>query len=399
MNPTAFRLAQRTSRLTPSMIRELMKLMGRPGLVSLGGGLPSADGFPAEPLREASQRVLAQTPREALQYGTTEGLPALREWVAQRLLQRGLAIHAAQVLITSGSQQGLDLVAKLLLERGTQVAVESPTYLGALQAFAPYEADAVEVACDEAGPLPECLHEVADARALYLLPNFQNPTGRCIPQARRVQIAAQAQALGLPLIEDDPYGDLWFDRAPPAPVAAPWPQGTVYLGSFSKILAPGLRLGYAVAPAPVYDLLVQAKQAADLHSGMFAQHLVADLLHTGMLDTHLDDVRARYRLGRDAMAQALHTHMRDLATWQVPQGGMFFWLTLPRQIDAARLLPLAIEQGVSFVPGVAFFATSPMHHALRLSFVTEPAERIAQGVATLAQLVRRALANQSGQAQ
>ncbi|MEN9780108.1 MAG: hypothetical protein RL014_1256, partial [Pseudomonadota bacterium] len=202
------------------MIRELMKLMGRPGLVSLGGGLPSADGFPAGPLREASQRVLAQTPREALQYGTTEGLPALREWVAQRLLQRGLAIHAAQVLITSGSQQGLDLVAKLLLERGTQVAVESPTYLGALQAFAPYEADALEVACDEAGPLPECLHEVADARALYLLPNFQNPTGRCIPQARRVQIAAQAQALGLPLIEDDPYGDLWFDRAPPAPVAA-----------------------------------------------------------------------------------------------------------------------------------------------------------------------------------
>ena len=391
-DPTAFRFAQRTSRLTPSMIRELMKLMGRPGLVSLGGGLPSADGFPAEALGEASQRVLAQSPREALQYATTEGLPALRDWVVDRLRQRGLAVSATQVLITSGSQQGLDLVAKLLLDKGAKVAVESPTYLGALQAFAPYEADAVEVACDEAGPRPESLHEVAGARALYLLPNFQNPTGRCIPAARRRQIAEQAQRQGLPLIEDDPYGDLWFDRAPPPPVAAHWPEGTVYLGSFSKILAPGLRLGFAVAPAPVHDLLVQAKQAADLHSGTFAQHLVVDLLRTGMLDAHLDQVRTRYRLGRDAMAQALDTHMHDLATWQVPEGGMFFWLTLPPQIDAATLFPLAIEQGVSFVPGVAFFAGGPMHHSVRLSFVTEPAERIVQGVAALAQVIRSALA-------
>ena len=191
-----------------------MKLMGRPGLVSLGGGLPSADGFPAEALRGASQRVLSQTPREALQYSTADGLPGLREWVAARLRERGLAIQAEQVLITSGSQQGLDLVAKILLEAGTQVAVESPTYLGALQAFAPYEAEAVEVDCDEDGPLPERLLAVAGARALYLLPSFQNPTGRCIPHARRVQIAARAQALGLPLLEDDPYGDLWFDQPP-----------------------------------------------------------------------------------------------------------------------------------------------------------------------------------------
>ena len=399
MSETAFTFAQRVSRLKPSMIRELMKLMGRPGLVSLGGGLPSAASFPAEALRATAQRVLSQTPREALQYATTEGLPALREWVAERLRQRGLTVHATQVLITSGSQQGLDLVAKLLLEKGAKVAVESPTYLGALQAFAPYEADAVEVACDEAGPLPESLHEVVGARALYLLPNFQNPTGRCIPDERRKAIANQAKKQGLPLIEDDPYGDLWFDQAPPPPVAAHWPEGTVYLGSFSKILAPGLRLGYAVAPAHVYDLLVNAKQAADLHSGTFAQHLVIELLRTGMLDTHLGEVRAQYCLGRDAMAQALHTHMRDLATWQVPQGGMFFWLTLAPEIDAATLLPQAIEQGVSFVPGVAFFAARPMHHSIRLSFVTESADRIVQGVAALAQVIRRALATQSGQAQ
>jgi 2-aminoadipate transaminase len=240
---------------------------------------------------------------------------------------------------------------------------------------------------------------VADARALYLLPNFQNPTGRCIPQARRVQIAAKAKALGLPLIEDDPYGDLWFDQPPPAPVAAHWPEGTIYLGSFSKILAPGLRLGYAVSPAPVHRLLVQAKQAVDMHSSTLAQHLVLDLLRTGMLDAHLGEVRRRYRIGRDVMAQALHTHMRDLAAWQEPQGGMFFWLTLAPQIDGAALLPLAIEHGVSYLPGASFFADRPMHHAIRLSFVTEPPDRIAQGVAALAQVVRRALATQNGQAQ
>jgi 2-aminoadipate transaminase len=399
MTASIFRFAHRTRRFSPSMILELMKLMGRPGLVSLGGGLPSADGFPAEALRGASQRVLSQTPREALQYSTAEGLPGLREWVAARLRERGLAVQAEQVLITSGSQQGLDLVAKILLEAGTQVAVESPTYLGALQAFAPYEAEAVEVDYDEDGPLPERLLAVAGARALYLLPSFQNPTGRCIPHARRVQIAARAQALGLPLLEDDPYGDLWFDQPPPAPLAAHWPEGTIHLGSFSKVLAPGLRLGYAVSPMPVQQLLVQAKQAADMHSSTLAQHLVLDLLSTGMLADHLDSVRARYRLGRDAMAQALHTHMHDLATWLEPEGGMFFWLTLSPQIDTAALLPRAIEHGVSFLPGAAFFASKPAHRALRLSFVTEPPERIARGVATLARIVRSALVAQSGQAQ
>ncbi len=381
------------------MILELMKLTGRPGLVSLGGGLPSADGFPAEAMRAAAQRVLSQAPREALQYTTAEGLPGLREWVAARLCKRGLAVQAAQVLITSGSQQGLDLVAKVLLEAGARVAVESPTYLGALQAFAPYEAESVEVDCDDDGPLPDRLQAVAGARALYLLPNFQNPTGRCIPQARREQIAARARELGLPLLEDDPYGDLWFDQPPPAPLAAHWPEGTIYLGSFSKVLAPGLRLGYAVSPMPAHQLLVQAKQAADMHSSTLAQHLVLDLLHTGMLDDHLDSVRQRYRLGRDAMAQALHTHMRDLATWRAPEGGMFFWLTLASQIDSAALLPRAIKQGVSFLPGAAFFAGKPVHHALRLSFVTEPPDQIAKGVATLARIVRSAPPAQSGQAQ
>jgi 2-aminoadipate transaminase len=397
MNASPFSFAQLAARLTPSVIRELMKLMGRPGVVSLAGGLPSADSFPASALRAACERVLGKAHRQALQYTTTEGLPALREWVAVRMRQRGLRVDVGQVLITSGSQQGLDLIGKLLLERGTKVAVEMPTYLGAIQAFAPYEPDIVEVECDGSGPRPEALLAVDGARALYVLPNYQNPTGRCMPDERRMQVADGARALGIPLIEDDPYGDLWFDQAPPSPLAAHWPEGTVYLGSFSKILAPGLRLGYAVAPAAMMDRLVQAKQAADLHSGTFAQHVVADLLGTGMLDDHLSQVRARYREGRDAMAQALDVHMRGLASWQVPAGGMFFWLTLADGLDSAALLPAAVDKGVSFVPGAPFFARSAEHHSIRLSFAAEPAERIFQGVSALAEVVRHAMAGQRAQ--
>ncbi len=385
-----FKYARRTGQLSPSMIRELMKLMGRPGLVSLGGGLPSPGSFPTEEIRESCQRVLSQSSHMALQYTTTEGLLVLREWVAERMRQQGLTVSADQVLITSGSQQGLDLVGKVLLERGTKVAVESPTYLGALQAFAPYEADTVEVRCDEFGPMPGSLRDVGDARALYLLPNFQNPTGRCISKARRAQIADQAQSLGLPLVEDDPYGDLWFEQPPAEPIAAHWPEGTVYLGSFSKILAPGLRLGYAVAPTAVYGKLVQAKQAADLHSGTFAQHVVADLLGRGILEKHLTEVRAKYRQGRDAMVDALQAHMRGLASWSTPTGGMFCWLTLASGLDTAKLLPLAVERGVSFVPGAAFYAADPLCNAMRLSFVTESAGRIMQGVASLADSIRQA---------
>lgn len=394
MNTNPFKYARRTGQLSPSMIRELMKLMGRPGLVSLGGGLPSPGSFPTEEIRESCQRVLSQSSHTALQYTITEGLPPLREWVAERMRQQGLTVGADQVLITSGSQQGLDLLGKVLLEKGTKVAVESPTYLGALQAFAPYEADTVEVRCDETGPMPGSLRDVADAQALYLLPNFQNPTGRCISKSRRADIADQARHLGLPLIEDDPYGDLWFEQPPPEPIAVDWPEGTVYLGSFSKILAPGLRLGYAVAPPSVYAKLVQAKQAADLHSGTFAQHVVADLLGRGMLDKHLAAVRAQYRQGRDAMVDALRVHMRGLATWSTPTGGMFCWLTLASDIDTAKLLPLAVERGVSFVPGVAFYAAQPVCNAMRLSFVTESAEGISQGVASLADSIRQAAEGQ-----
>ena len=218
---TAWTLAHRAARLNPSVIREILKITERPGIVSLPGGLPPPDSFPVQAMREACGRVLADSPREALQYAASEGFGPLREWVAAQLAAQGMAVTVAQVLITSGSEQGLDLVGKLLIDAGSRVAVEAPTYLGALQAFAPYEPEFVEVPCDGDGPLPDALNAAAGARFLYLLPNFQNPSGRSMGARRRIELAEAAARAGLPLVEDNPYGELWFDAPPPPPVAAP----------------------------------------------------------------------------------------------------------------------------------------------------------------------------------
>jgi 2-aminoadipate transaminase len=371
--------------MNPSVIREILKITERPGIVSLAGGLPSPDTFPIEAMREATARVLADAPREALQYAASEGYAPLREWVAQQMGEKGMAVDASQVLITTGSQQGLDLVGKVLIDAGSTIAVEAPTYLGALQAFAPYEPETVTVACDEHGPLPEALGAARGARFLYVLPNFQNPSGRCMGEARRAALTDAARQLGLPLVEDNPYGDLWFDAEPPAPLAARWAEGTVYLGSFSKVLAPGLRLGYVIAPHALGPKLLQAKQAADLHTPGFNQRVVHEVIRNGFLREHVPTIRARYKTHRDAMRVALETHMPPGCRWTVPSGGMFFWVELPEGVDAAALLPRAVELGMAYVPGAAFFATEPKLNTLRLSFVTVAPAEIDRGIALLAQ--------------
>ena len=383
-----FQQARRAARMNPSIIREILKVTERPGIVSLAGGLPSPDTFPVEAMREAAQRVLRESPREALQYAASEGYGPLREWVAGHLAEQGLRVQASQVLITTGSQQGLDLVGKVLVDAGSPVAVESPTYLGALQAFTPYEPQFVSVDCDDDGPLPEALEAARGARFLYVLPNFQNPSGRCMSEGRRAALVERAIALGLPLIEDNPYGDLWFDAAPPAALASRWPEGSVYLGSFSKVLAPGLRLGYVVAPKALCPKLLQAKQAADLHTPSFNQRVVHEVIREGFLQTHVPTIRARYRAQRDAMRAALERHLPPGCRWNVPVGGMFFWIELPEGVDAMQLLPHAVERGMAFVPGAAFYADHPRANTLRLSFVTVSPERIEQGVALLAQSLK-----------
>jgi len=384
-----WRLARRTERMNPSVIREILKLTEQPGIVSLAGGLPAPETFPVEAMRIAADRVLRENPREALQYAASEGYAPLREWVAEELVRQGLRVNAAQVIITTGSQQGLDLVGKALIDPGSRVAVESPTYLGALQAFTPCEPDFVPIECDDDGPLPEALRrDATGARFLYVLPNFQNPSGRSIGAARRDEIARTAEAIGLPIVEDNPYGELWFDAPPVAPIAARWSEGTIYLGSFSKVLAPGLRLGYVVAPDVVYPKLLQAKQAADLHTPGFNQRLVHEVIRDGFLREHVPTIRARYKLQRDAMQAALLAHLAtsgpNACRWTVPGGGMFFWLELPAGIDAEALLPRAVERGVAFVPGAPFFAGAAKANTLRLSFVTVAPEAIERGVRALA---------------
>jgi 2-aminoadipate transaminase len=388
-------MARRAERLNPSTIREILKLTDQPGIISLAGGLPSADSFPIEAMAQASAKVLRDQPREALQYAASEGYAPLREWVSAEMGAQGLSCEASQVLITTGSQQGLDLVGKVLIDPGSVVAVEQPTYLGALQAFAPYEAEFVAIEGDDDGPLPEALSAAMSvaiskahgARFVYLLPNFQNPSGRCLSAPRREALVARAAELGLPIVEDNPYGELWFDTPPPAPLSARAGDAAVYLGSFSKVLAPGLRLGYVIAPKALYPKLLQAKQAADLHTPGFNQRVVHEVIKDGFLREHVPTIRARYRAQRDAMQTALVQHMPEGCRWQTPAGGMFFWVELPLHLDATALLPRAVQAGMAYVPGAPFYCHAAKANTLRLSFVTMPPGRIDEGVAILARVL------------
>jgi 2-aminoadipate transaminase len=388
-----FRLARRTAQMNPSAIREILKLAERPGVISFAGGLPSAQTFPVDAMREACARVLRDTPHEALQYAASEGFEPLREWVAGELLKQGLRIDASQVLVTTGSQQGLDLVAKVLIDAGSTVLVEAPTYLGALQAFTPMEPRFGCVAGDADGPIVDAMVDAAagaDARFFYLLPNFQNPSGRSIGESRRAALADRAAAIGLPLVEDNPYGELWFEAPPPPGLAGRNPAGVVYLGSLSKVLAPGLRLGYVVAPPALMPKLLQAKQAADLHTPGFNQRVAHEVLRDGFLDRHVPTIRALYRSQRDAMLAALDRHMPAGVSWNRPAGGMFLWLQLPPAMSAVDLLPRAVRRGVAFVPGAPFFADAGQDHTLRLSFVTASVPQIDTGVAALGEAIRAA---------
>jgi 2-aminoadipate transaminase len=392
---TLWTQARRSARLNLSIIREILKVTEQPGVLSMAGGLPSAETFPVEAIRAACDKVLADVPQQALQYAPSEGYGPLREWIAQHLATHGMRVSPEQVLVTTGSQQGLDLVGKVLVDAGAPIAVETPTYLGALQAFNAYEPIYASLAGDADGPLPAAVealpHDAPGTRFAYLLPNFQNPTGRVLPDARRAALVRAAQGAGVPLVEDNPYGDLWFDEPPPPPLAARWPEGTIYLGSFSKVLSPGLRLGYLVAPPHLFPKLLQAKQASDLHTPGFNQRVVHEVVHDGFLDRHAPTIRARYRAQRDAMAAALERHLPEGSEWRSPHGGMFFWVRLPDDCDAMALLPRAVAAGIAYVPGAPFYAHAPDPRTLRLSFVTLMPEDIADGVAVLGRVLREHL--------
>jgi len=388
-----FPVSRRARALTSSAIREILKVTERPEIISFAGGLPSPQTFPVERLREASERVLRDAPHAALQYGPTEGHLPLREWVAAHLGARGAAVRPAQVLITTGSQQGLDLLGKVFIDEGSEVLVETPSYLGALQAFSLFEPRFCAMASDEEGIVVDALtdEQLREARFAYCLPNFQNPTGRRLPVARRQALVARAAAAQLPLVEDDPYGELFYEGEAAPSLLSMNPDGVLYMGSFSKVLAPGLRLGYLVAPEPVHAKLVQAKQAADLHTPSFSQRIVHELVRDGFLDTHIPTIRALYARQCALMLDAMSRHFPAQLRWNRPEGGMFIWVTLPAGMDSGALLQQAIERGVAFVPGAPFFAADPQRNTLRLSFVTVPAERIEAGIGILGRLLHESI--------
>ncbi len=383
-----WRFAERAEQLQSSFIREILKITVRPEIISFAGGLPSPETFPVEKMQAAFDRVLSQQGKAALQYGPTDGYGPLREWIANRLSRDGAKIIPEQIMMTSGSQQVLDLLGKVLIDEGSRVLVETPSYLGALQAFSVYRPEFVSVKTDDLGLVPQSVPEVASgARLLYTLPNFQNPTGRTLSTARRTELVEICASLGLPLIEDDPYGELSYHGEPLPKMLSMNPNGVIYMGSFSKVLTPGIRLGYVVAPVQLLRRLELAKQAADLHTSQLTQMVVYEVVKDGFLDQHIPTIRTLYRQQCSAMLDALQEYFPSSVIWTKPEGGMFVWITLPKHINSLHLLEEAIAQNVAFVPGAPFYANAAESNTLRLSFVTVPPEKIRAGIAKLGALI------------
>ncbi|HEX8404322.1 MAG TPA: PLP-dependent aminotransferase family protein [Duganella sp.] len=387
-NPIQWRFSERADQLQSSFIREILKITQQPEIISFAGGLPSPLTFPVDEMKVAFDKVLENNGKVALQYGPTDGYLPLRQWIADSLSTNGAKIIPEQVLMTSGSQQALDLLGKVLIDEGSRVLVETPSYLGALQAFSMYRPEFKSVDTDEHGLVPSSLDAVAaGARLLYALPNFQNPTGRTLSAERRVELVEKCARLGLPLIEDDPYGALSYNGDPLPKMVAMNPDGVIYMGSFSKVLTPGIRLGYVVAPLPLVRRLELAKQAADLHTSQLTQMVVHEVIKDGFLDQHIPKIRTLYGNQCQAMLTAMTEFFPSSVEWTKPEGGMFIWVTLPKHINAMQLLDEAIAQKVAFVPGSPFYANEPETNTLRLSFVTVPPERIRIGIEILGKLI------------
>jgi 2-aminoadipate transaminase len=388
-NPLQWNFSERAKGMQASFIREILKVTQQPEITSFAGGLPSPATFPVEIMQAAFDKVLSTNGKVALQYGPTDGYMPLRQWIADSLSQNGAKIAPEQVLMVSGSQQALDLIGKVLIDEGSKVLVETPSYLGALQAFSVYRPEFHSVATDEHGLVPSSLDAIAEgARLLYALPNFQNPTGRSLSVARRQELVETCARLNLPLIEDDPYGALSYTGQPSPKMVAMNPEGVIYMGSFSKVLTPGIRLGYVVAPLPMVRRLELAKQAADLHTAQLTQMVVHEVVKDGFLDKHIPTIRELYGNQCKAMLDAMDQHFPKEATWTKPDGGMFIWVELPQHINAMELLDEAIKHKIAFVPGAPFYANEPATNTLRLSFVTVAPDRIRAGIEVLGKLIK-----------
>ncbi len=382
-----------------SLVRDLLQLTERSDAISLAVGLPAADLVPVELVRTLLDRLLSEIGAPLLLYGPTEGLTLLRETLAGWLAGRGIDASATEVMVLSGSQQGLDLVARALLEPGDEVVVEEPSYFGALQVFRAAGARLLGIPIDDDGMRTDLLEAVLERqrpKLIYTLPTFQNPSGRSLPSARREHLLELAARHGVPVLEDDPYSDLRYEGDPLPSLRALDQSGTVlYLSTFSKVLFPGLRLGFMVAPRPVVRQLALVKQLADLHTGTAAQWLLERLLSEGHYPRHVETVRGAYRARRDAMEAALGSGVGRGLRWRRPEGGFYLWITLPPGLDRSRLMAHAGERGVSFLPGWACSPDRPGEQAVRLSFSYPPPDRITAGVGRFLDAVAAATAETS----
>lgn len=400
------RFAQRMQRMSSSLIRELLKITQDPEIISFAGGLPAPEVFPTLAFEKASCRVLKESGRQALQYSPTEGYPPLRQWIVDYMARYGIKASVENILITSGSQQALDLVGKILINPGDLILTESPTYLGALQAWGAYQADYTSVPIDDDGLQTELLEEAlcCGPKFMYILPNFQNPGGVTLSLERRKTLIDFADRYGVPIIEDDPYGELRFEGEHIAPLVvldAEKQNGrqsidgnglvrgnVIYISTFSKTLAPGLRLAWIVAPTEVINKCVMAKQGMDLHSSTFVQMTAYEVIKDGFLKDHVRTIREVYGQRRDVMLRALNRYFPPGTQWTHPKGGLFLWVTLPEEIDTMALMPKAIRNNVAFVPGVAFYPDGGKNNSFRLNFSNAHPQDIELGIKRLGEVIQ-----------
>jgi 2-aminoadipate transaminase len=399
------RYAQRTQRMKSSAIRELLKLTELPDVISFAGGLPAPEVFPVKEFQQACQKVLQEQGSRALQYGPTEGYLPLRELIAQMTSCQSLQVTPENILITSGSQQALDMLGRIFINPGDHIIVESPTYLGALQAWSMYGAEYIPVPSDQDGIQTDQLEEAfrAGPKAIYVIPNFHNPTGVTIPFERRQRLIEVAGHFGVPIIEDDPYGKLRFegDEIPsllemdqivnPQLSQQAYDGKVIQLGTFSKTMAPGMRLAWVTAPAEVIRKLVMAKQGADLQTATFNQIVAYEVARDGFLDQHIELIRKVYRERRDVMLESLEEHMPAGVRWTHPRGGLFLWVTLPETINTVSIFKQAVEQKVAFVPGDSFYPCGGGENTMRLNFSNARPEMINEGIARLGRVIRTVL--------
>jgi len=398
------RYARRTQVMQSSAIREILKLTQSPDIISFAGGLPAPEAFPVEPIREACDFVLSEIGAQALQYYPTEGYVPLREMLCGFAAEQGLKIVPENVLITSGSQQALDILGKVFINRGDLILVESPSYLGALQAFDAYGAEYLAVPFDDEGMRTDALEEAlrAGPKFIYVIPNFQNPTGVTMSLERRKRLVELADQYGVPIVEDDPYGRLRYEGDHIPPVVAidaefrghcetEYCGNVIYLSTFSKTLAPGLRMAWVSAPAEVIRKFVQAKQGADLHSSTFNQAIAYEAAKDGFLAQYIEKIKAIYGERRLVMLAALDEHFPAGVKWTRPEGGMFLWVTLPDGVDSSEVLKKAIERKVAFVPGGPFHANGGGENTIRLNFSNANPDKIQEGVKRLGQVLKEEL--------